>query len=94
MRTRGFEPRTSSLSATRSNQLSYVREANFRQPPPHQKWTGKCIARFSAVNGKFARSYSPYHGPPYIGPSPRHSEPKHLGIPFCRPYKDRATGVR
>ena len=32
MRPRGFEPRTSSLSATRSNQLSYVREAHRCNP--------------------------------------------------------------
>ncbi|MFN9626306.1 MAG: hypothetical protein ACK6AT_08595, partial [Planctomycetota bacterium] len=38
-----------SLSATRSNQLSYVRESHRLCVP---KWTGKFIDSFPDVNGK------------------------------------------
>ena len=51
MRPRGFEPRTSSLSATRSNQLSYGREAHFVQPSRSQNGRASVSIRSLLSNG-------------------------------------------
>ena len=55
MRTRGFEPRTSSLSATRSNQLSYVREAQVCYQTQCQSGRASLSIRFLMSTEKIPR---------------------------------------
>ena len=88
MRTRGFEPRTSSLSATRSNQLSYVREAHSLLPILLSKWTGKCIASFPPVNGKNRRHTKHRSQPARHRPMTHGNFSKSIPIrPFLPPTK-------
>ena len=63
MRPRGFEPRTSSLSATRSNQLSYGREAHFVQPSRSQNGRASVSIRSLLSNGIFKSVSLPIRWP-------------------------------